>query len=80
MKNKYESKETFIATLQIEEDYKNLIIYLEELEVLKKHTAKRLTIENHCVKILESIIKQKDILDINKLAEQELIFKLRYEI
>lgn len=80
MKNKYESKETFIATLQIEDDYKNLIIYLEELEVLKKHTAKRLTIEKHCVKILESIIKQKDILDINKLAEQELIFKLRYEI
>lgn len=80
MKSKYESKETYLATLQIEDDYKNLVIYLEEIEVLKEDTKKRIVIENHCIKLLESIIKQKEILIIDKTADMKLLFDLRYEI
>lgn len=80
MKTKYESKETFLATLQIEDDYKNLIIYLDELEVLKTGTERRKKIEDHCIKILESIIQQKEILVIDKTAEMKLLFDLKYEL
>jgi hypothetical protein len=78
MKNKYESKETYIATLQIESDYTNLVIYLDELEVLKKDTKKSKVIKAHCVNLIESIIRQKEILDINKDAELDLLFELKY--
>lgn len=78
MKSKYESKETYIATLQIESDYTNLIIYLDELEVLKKDTKKSKVIKSHCVNLIESIIRQKEILDINKDAELDLLFELKY--
>lgn len=80
MKSKYESKETYLATLQIEDDYKNLVIYLEELEVLKKETDKRKKIESHCIKILESIIQQKEILIIDKTAEMKLLFDLKFDV
>lgn len=80
MKSKYESKETYLATLKIEDDYKNLVIYLEELEVLKKETDKRKKIENHCIKILESIIQQKEILIIDKTAEMKLLFDLKFDV
>lgn len=80
MKSKYESKETYLATLQIEDDYKNLVIYLEELEVLKKETDKRKKIESHCIQILESIIQQKEILIIDKTAEMKLLFDLKFDV
>ena len=78
MKSKYDSKETYIATLQIESDYTNLVIYLDELEVLKKDTKKSKVIKAHCVNLIESIIRQKEILDINKDAELDLLFELKY--
>jgi len=80
MKSKYESKETYLATLQIDDDYKNLVIYMDEIEVLKEDTKKRKVIENHCIKLLESIIKQKEILVIDKTADMKLLFDLKYEI
>jgi hypothetical protein len=80
MKSKYESKETYLASLQIEDDYKNLIIYLEELEVLKEDSKKSNIIKEHCIKILESIVKQKEILLIDPAAEIKLLFELQYEI
>jgi hypothetical protein len=79
MKSKYESKETYLASLQIEDDYKNLIIYLEELEVLKEDSKKSNKIKEHCIKILESIVKQKEILFIDPAAEIKLIFEFQYE-
>lgn len=79
MKSKYESKDTYLASLQIEDDYKNLIIYLEELEVLKEDSQKSNKIKEHCVKICESIVKQKEILLIDPAAEIKLLFELQYE-
>jgi len=79
MKSKYESKETYLASLQIEDDYKNLVIYMEELEVLKQDSQKSNKIKKHCVKICESIVKQKEILFIDPAAEIKLLFDLQYE-
>lgn len=78
MKSKYESKETFFATLQIDSDYTNLIIYLDELEVLKKDAKKTQIIKAHCINLIESIINQKEILQINKDAELNLLYEIKY--
>ena len=78
MNSKYISKETFLATIQIEADYTNLVIYLDELEVLKKDAKKTQIIKAHCINLIESIIKQKEILLINKDADLNLLFDLKY--
>jgi hypothetical protein len=78
MNSKYISKETFLATIQIEADYTNLVIYLDELEVLKKDAKKTQIIKAHCINLIESIIKQKEILLINKDADLNLLFDIKY--
>jgi hypothetical protein len=52
---------------------------MEELGVLKKDSQKSNIIKEHCVKICESIVKQKEILFIDPAAEIKLLFELQYE-
>ena len=76
----YTSLDAFIASHQLESDYKNLVAFYDDYNVFGKTTKQHQSAKVTCEKLLESIIKQKRILEINFDEDIKLLTKLKFEI
>jgi hypothetical protein len=79
MKNKYESAEFYIAFKQLDDDYKNLVIHLQDYSIYKKGTLESEKQKNNCIKYLKSILELKKILEINSNSDLSKLYELTYK-
>jgi hypothetical protein len=79
MKSKYESAECYLAYKQLDDDYKNFIIYYDDYKVYKKGTLESEKQKNNCLKYLQSIMEQKKILDINSDSDLKKVIELKFK-
>jgi hypothetical protein len=74
------SLDTFIASNQLDSDYKNLVAFYDDFKTFKKHTTQHQSAKTNCIKYLKSAIEQKTILGINYESDIELLTKIKFEL
>lgn len=77
---KFTSLDTFIASNQMESDYKNLLVFYEDYKIFAKMSKQKISAQSHCMKYLESIIEQKGKLNINSEADIKMLHNIKFDV
>ncbi len=73
------SLEHYQAYIQLESDYRNLVVYNDEINNFRSHTRQGKSARDIAEKTLESIIENKKVLGINFDSDIELLTKIKFK-
>jgi hypothetical protein len=76
---RYTSLEHYQASIQLESDYRNLVVYNDDIKNFHDKTKQGSIARKLATKTLESIMNQKRILGLNFNADVELLTKIKFE-